>query len=131
MIIIRAPPAQPQNNVDVPLFIPNDSNAPTKPNVIIATRTNPNISSIFTIIFLLSPCKIKKIYGFVNPTFCGQVSYSNLSFYDGNYSNFTFRSCYRRISIHSSIILWRNCRNSNYCSLQFLQRKKRTTKSKC
>ena len=83
---MRAPPAQPQNNADVPLFIPYDSNAPTKPNVIIATRTNPNISSIFAIIFLLSPCKIKKIYGFVNLTICGQVSSSNLNFYGCNYS---------------------------------------------
>ncbi len=130
MSIIRVAPAQPQNYGDNPGSMVG-CNIPIKPNDIIATRTNPNISSIFVMIFLLSPCKIKKIYGFVNPTICGQVSYSNPSFYDGNYSNFTFRSCYRRISIHSSIILWRNCRNSNYCSLQFLYRKKRTTKSKC
>ena len=128
MSIIRVAPAHPQNNSDVPGLMVG-WNTPTKPNVIIATRTNPSISSIFVIIFLLPLCKIKKIYGFVNLTFCGQVSYSNLSFYDGNYSNFTFRSCYRRISIHSTILLCRNCRNINHCSLQFLQRKKRTTKS--
>ena len=86
MIIIRAPPAHPQNNGDIPLFIPYDSNTPTKPNVIIATRANPSISSIFAIIFLLSFCKIKKIYGFVNLKICGQVSSSNLNLYDCNYS---------------------------------------------
>ena len=127
---MRVPPAQPQNNGDNPGSMVG-RNIPIKPNDIIVTRTNPNTSSIFAMIFLLSTCKIKKIYGFVNHTICGQVSYSNPSFYDGNYSNFTFRSCYRRISIYPSIILWRNCRNSDYCSLQFLQRKKRTTKSKC
>ncbi len=133
MIIIRVPPAQPQNNSDVPLFIPYDSNTPTKPNVIIATRTNPNISSSFTIIFLLSPCKIKKIYGFVNLTFCGQVSYSNPNFYDCRYTNIVFRPIYRRNSRSAilGIILSFHCRNSNYCSLQLLQRKKRTTKGKC
>ncbi len=60
-------------------------NIPIKPNDIIATRTNPNISSIFTIIFLLSTCKIKKIYGFVNHTICGQVPYGDLNVYDCNY----------------------------------------------
>ncbi len=82
---MRVAPAHPQNNSDVPFLIVG-SNAPTKPNVIIATRTNPNISSIFTIIFLLSLCKIKKIYGFVNLTFCGQVPSSNLNLYGCNYS---------------------------------------------
>ena len=67
---MSAAPAHPQNKYDVPLLMVG-SNTPTKPNVIIATRTNPNISSIFTIIFLLSPCKIKKIYGFVNYTIYG------------------------------------------------------------
>ncbi len=82
---MRVPPAQPQNNSDVPLLMVG-SNAPTKPNVIIARRTNPNISSIFTIIFLLSTCKIKKIYGFVNHTICGQVPYGDLNVYGCNYS---------------------------------------------
>ena len=133
MIIIRAPPAHPQNNGDVPLFIPYDSNTPTKPNVIIATRANPSISSIFAIIFLLSFCKIKKIYGFVNLIFCGQVSYCNPNFYDCRYTNIVFRPIYRRNSRSTllRIILSFHCRNSNYCSLQLLQRQKRTTKSKC
>lgn len=67
---MSAAPVHPQNKYDVPLLM-FGSNTPTKPNVIIATRTNPNISSIFTIIFLLSTCKIKKIYGFVNYTIYG------------------------------------------------------------
>jgi len=91
MIIIRAPPAQPQNNGDNPGSMVG-CNIPIKPNAIIATRTNPNISSIFAMIFLLSPCKIKKIYGFGNSRIRGQVSHGNPNFYDGNYSNFTFRS---------------------------------------
>ena len=130
MIIIRAPPAQPQNNSDVP-FLMVGSNAPTKPNVIIATRINPSISSIFAMIFLLSPCKIKKIYGFVNPTICGQVSYSNPSLYDCRYTNIIFIPNYGRNSRGTIywIILYFHCRNIDYCYLQFLQRKKRTTKS--
>ncbi len=67
---MRVAPAHPQNNGDNPGSIVG-WNAPTKPNVIIATRTNPITSSIFVIIFLLSLCKIKKIYGFVNLTICG------------------------------------------------------------
>ena len=81
MSIIRVAPAHPQNNRDVPGLMVG-WNTPTKPNVIIATRTNPTISSIFAIIFLLSLCKIKKIYGFVNLTICGQVSSSNLNLHD-------------------------------------------------
>jgi len=132
MIIIRVPPAQPQNNSDVP-FLMVGSNAPTKPNVIIATRTNPNISSIFAMIFLLSPCKIKKIYGFVNPTICGQVSFSNPYLYDCRHTHIVCISIYRRNSrtTTDSIILCFHCRNVNHHYLQLLHRKKRTTKSKC
>lgn len=70
-MINSVPPAHPQNNSDVPFFIPYDSNTPTNPNVIIATRINPIISSIFAMISLRSRCKIKKIYGFVSHVFCG------------------------------------------------------------
>ncbi len=82
---MSAAPAHPQNNGDNPGSMVG-CNVPIKPNVIIATRTNPNISSIFTIIFLLSPCKIKKIYGFVNHTIYGQVSYGASNVYGCNYS---------------------------------------------
>ncbi|AJW70136.1 hypothetical protein NADRNF5_0440 [Nitrosopumilus adriaticus] len=34
----------------MPFLIPYGSNRPTNPSVIIATRTNPTISSIFTMI---------------------------------------------------------------------------------
>ena len=130
---MRVAPAQPQNNGDNPDSIPYDLKTPTKPNVIIATRTNPIISSIFVIIFLLSLCKIKKIYGFVNLTICGQVSYSNPNLYDCRHTNIVCISNYRRNSRPAilGIILSLHCRNSNYYSLQFLQRKKGTTKSKC
>ena len=85
MIIIRVPPAQPQNNGDNPGSMVG-RNIPIKPNDIIVTRINPNTSSIFAIIFLLSTCKIKKIYGFVNHTICGQVPYGDLNVYGCNYS---------------------------------------------
>jgi len=132
MSIMRVAPAHPQNNGDNPGSIVG-WNTPTKPNVIIATRTNPNISSIFVIFFLLSLCKIKKIYGFVNLTFCGQVSYSNSNLYDCRYTNIVCIPNYggnSRTTIYW-IILCIHCRNIYHYSLQFLQRKKGTTKSKC
>ena len=51
MIINNAPTAQIQNNIDNPGSIPYGLNAPTKPNDMIATRTNPIISSNFAMIF--------------------------------------------------------------------------------
>ena len=57
---MRVAPAHPQNNGDNPGSIPNDCNNPINPNDIIATRTNPIISSIFAIIFLLSLVKSKR-----------------------------------------------------------------------
>jgi len=132
MSIMRVAPAHPQNNGDNPGSTVG-WNTPTKPNVIIATRTNPITSSIFAIIFLLSPCKIKKIYGFVNPTICGQVSYGNPNLYGCKYTNIICIPNYRRNSRATIywIILCFHCRNIDYCSLQLLQRKKGTTKSKC
>ena len=50
MIIMRAIPAHPQNNGDNPGSMVG-CNAPTKPNAIIATRTNPNTSSIFAMFY--------------------------------------------------------------------------------
>ncbi len=82
---MRVPPAHPQNNSDNPGSMVG-CNIPIKLNDIIPTRINPNISSIFVIIFLLSPCKIKKIYGFVNPSICGQVSHGDPNVYGCNYS---------------------------------------------
>ena len=60
MIIIKVPPAHPQNNGDNPGSIVG-WNTPTKLNVIIPTRTNPNISRIL-LMFLLQDSIIKKIY---------------------------------------------------------------------
>lgn len=59
-MINSVPPAHPQNNSDVPFFIPYDSNTPTNPNVIIATRINPIISSIFTIFLYAHVVKSKR-----------------------------------------------------------------------
>ena len=66
-MIIRVPPAHPQNNGVNPFPIPSGisvSNAPTNPKIIIDTSTNPIISSIFDIFSTLFS-GIKKIYGFV------------------------------------------------------------------
>jgi len=49
--IMRVAPAHPQNNGDNPGSM-DGWNTPTKLNIIIATRINPNISSILLIIFL-------------------------------------------------------------------------------
>ena len=60
MIINNAPTAQTQNNIDNPDSIPYGLNAPTKPNDMIATRTNPIISSNFAMIFYCNYVKSKR-----------------------------------------------------------------------
>jgi len=69
MIINNVPPAHPQNRGVNPAFF--GSIIPTKDNIIIPTKTNPIISRILFIVFLISLCQIKKIYGFVNHDYRG------------------------------------------------------------
>ena len=58
--MISVPPAHPQKSGVNPFSIPSASNAPTNPKIIIDTSTNPIISSIFDIFFLLSSLESKR-----------------------------------------------------------------------